>query len=80
MKRNSSPAILAATLGWCVRELSEYRYKSTRTKQPIYSIGERFFTVGATIPKDDVGWPWKQYKDQFWASKNNTVLWVSEKS
>jgi hypothetical protein len=71
-------SIIAATFGWCISEMSEYRYKQTRTSQPIYSIGNRSFAVGNNKPKDKVeSGEWTPYSDQFWASKHNTVLWVS---
>lgn len=76
-KRISSNNILASTFGWDIREVSEYRYKSTRTKQAIYSIGEFYFAVGQTKPTDIVAeGEWKKYSDQFFAEKANTIIWV----
>jgi hypothetical protein len=71
-------SIIAATFGWCVSEMSEYRYKQTRTSQPIYSIGNKSFAVGKNKPREKVeSGEWTPYVDQFWAAKSNTVLWVS---
>jgi len=47
--------VIASTLGVDSAEMEDYRYKSTRTRQPIYSIGKYYFAVGNTKPKDDVG-------------------------
>src|SRR5574343_185468 len=74
MKGNT---ILAATFGWGKSEISEYRYKNTRTPIPIYVFGDEFFAVNQNKPNYDVGAPWEKYNDQFWAYKNNTIIWVA---
>lgn len=58
---------------------NEYQYQPTRTAQPIFTNGTDYFAIGAKQPKDEVGQPWKLHSDQFWAEKNDTKLWVSEK-
>lgn len=77
-KRMSTQAIIGSTFGWDVGEVSEYRYKATRTSRAIYSIGDAYFAVGTTPPADDVGEPWVPHSDQFWAQKAGTTLWVSK--
>ena len=68
---------IAATLGFDLPEMKDYRYQDTRTTRAIYSIGDSYFAVGKTAPKDKVGKPWFKAKDQFWAEHSNTVLWES---
>ena len=41
-----SKTIIASTYGIDQSEIENYRYQSTRTKQPIYSIGEYYFSCG----------------------------------
>jgi hypothetical protein len=65
---------LAATLGLDLSELSEYRYKETRTIKAIYSIGD-YWCASSTIPNDQVGGPWEKHDDQFWAERANTIIW-----
>lgn len=78
-KRTSTPSVLAATFGWDIKEVSEYRYQSTRTRQAIYSVGNQNFAVGQKKPVDVVATgEWKEYGDQFFAKKANTILWVCE--
>lgn len=80
MKKPRSSTILATTFGWDLNEVKEYQYKSTRTKQPIYSIGQQYFAVSQNKPTDDVGGEWKKYSDQFFAERYNTVIWVCEET
>jgi hypothetical protein len=65
---------LAATLGLDLTELSEYRYKATRTIKAIYAI-EDYWCASSTIPKDQVGGTWEKHDDQFWAEQANTIVW-----
>jgi hypothetical protein len=58
---------------------SEYQYQSTRTgAEKIYTDGTHFYCAKKTKPKADVGQPWEQYPDQFWAKQAKTVVWVSK--
>jgi len=55
----STQKVIASTLGIDQAELSEYRYQPTRTKQAIYSIGDRYFACGKRLQKmklDGTGW------------------------
>jgi len=70
-----SLGIIASTLGIDQNELSEYRYQPTRTKQPIYAIGDFYFACGKKRPGDFVGGNWEIYKDQFFAEIHKTILW-----
>jgi hypothetical protein len=72
-----SKTIIASTYGIDQSEIENYRYQSTRTKQPIYSIGEYYFSCGKRKPTDDVGHEWCIDIDQFWAEQNKTILWSS---
>lgn len=65
--------IIADTLGLELSELEEYRYQSTRNKRAIYCIGNDYFAVGQTAPKDEL--KWQPYKDQFFAKQKATTLW-----
>lgn len=69
--------IIAETLGWDIRELSEYRYQPGRTKQSLYAIGQQYFAVSPKLPKDK-DYAWMLHADQFSASKQNTKLWVAD--
>ena len=79
-KRTSAAAVIAATFGWDSRELSEYRYQPTRTKQSIYNIEDAYYAASVDKPKDEVGEPWELYKDQFFAQRYGTKLWESKVS
>ena len=68
---------IASTFGLDVSELADYRYQPTRTTRPIYAIGDIYVASGLKPPKDDVGEPWKEHSDQFWA-KGKTKVWVSK--
>jgi len=74
----STQKVIASTLGIDQAELSEYRYQPTRTKQAIYSIGDRYFACGNKTPKDEVGQDWMIETDQFFAKLSGTVLWSSK--
>jgi hypothetical protein len=69
--------IIAATLGLDMAELEDYRYQPTRTKRPIYAIGDVYVATGLKPPKEDVGAPWQQHPDQFWAN-GKTTIWLSK--
>ncbi len=73
----STQKVIASTLGIDQAELSDYRYQPTRTKQAIYSIGDRYFACGKKAPKDEVGRDWWVETDQFFAKLSGTVLWSS---
>lgn len=73
-----SAGIIASTLGIDQAVMSEYRYQPTRTTQPIYAVGDLYFACGKRKPKDDVGQDWEANKDQFFASQNNTTMWLSK--
>jgi hypothetical protein len=74
----SSSKIIASTLGFDQAEISEYRYQSTRTSQAIYAIGNFYFACSKRKPKDLVGGTWEMHKDQFFASQNKSILWLSQ--
>jgi hypothetical protein len=77
--RKISPrTAIAGTCGMDTAELSDCRYKSTRTSRAIYSVGDQYFAAGAKPPTDKVGGPWREHPDQFWAKRANTVVWVCD--
>lgn len=76
--RPSARTALAATLGMDSRELSEYRYKDTRTTRAIYCAGGAFWATGKTAPADDVGEKWVKAPEQFWAEKAGTIVWMAK--
>jgi len=75
-----SSGIIASTEGIDQSEISQYRYQSTRTKQPIYVIGEYYFACGKRKPTDKVNGEWCIDRDQFWAEQNKTILWSAKSS
>ncbi len=79
MKRMSHRLIVASTVGYDAAEIGEYRYQPTRTKDPIYSIGDRYFSVtSGKPPRDEVGDEWRKHDDQFYAEKAGRVIWVCD--
>ncbi|CAB4143088.1 hypothetical protein UFOVP435_58 [uncultured Caudovirales phage] len=58
----------------------DYRYQPGHTKKAIYSIGDVYFCVSKTKPKDEVGQPWQLAADQAVAERHNTKLWFSKMS
>jgi hypothetical protein len=76
-KRTDGATVIAETFGCDVREMKEYRYQSTRTKQAIYAIGAKYFTVSSDQPKDK-DFAWQLNKDQWSAQRHGTQLWVAE--
>lgn len=77
MKIKSS-GIIASTFGFDQSEMSAYRYQSTRTKQPIYSMGDFYVACGKNKPTDIVGLDWVVHTDQFFADANKTTLWIAQ--
>lgn len=55
----------------------DYRYQPTRTSRAIYAIGDDYFAVGKTAPKDEVGQPWIKHQDQVFAQQYGTTLWMA---
>lgn len=78
MKRKSSASIIAATFASATSDISDYRYKATRTRQAIYATGSQYYAVSQARPTDDVGGPWKEHPDQFWAYQSKTTLWYCD--
>ena len=70
--------IIASTFSTDCSGFEEYRYQPTRTSRAIYTLGNDYYAVGKTAPKDEVGQPWEKHSDQFWAERYNTILWVSK--
>ena len=67
--------VIAETLGWDVKEMSDYRYQRY-TSPAVYSIGERYFAAHPTKPKHEVGQDWREHTDQFGARNTNQIIWV----
>lgn len=68
--------ILAESLGFDRRELAEYRYQSTRYTPAVYAVGDEYFTQSAKEPVHVEGISWQKYRDQFWAERAGTCVWV----
>ena len=49
--------IIAATFSTDCAGFEEYRYQPTRTTRAIYTVGDDYYAVGKTKPKDVVGEP-----------------------
>ena len=77
-EQNKMKNIVAHSLGIDPPELSDCRYKSTRTTRAIYAVGQHYYAQGKTAPTDKVGGDWRRHTDQFWAEKAGTVLWVCD--
>jgi hypothetical protein len=76
MKRATT--IIAETLGWDVKEVSEYRYQRY-TNPAVYSIGDFYLAVHPTKPKhNDVGGEWREHTDQFGARDTMTTIWICD--
>jgi len=71
-------SIIAATFSTDSAGFEDCRYQPGRTSRAIYTVGNDYFAVGKTKPKDEVGKPWEKFSDQFWAEKYNTTLWFSK--
>lgn len=74
----SSQNVIGSTIGMELSEVTDCRYQPTRTTKAIYSIDSQYFAVGKNAPKDEVGGKWRQHRDQFFAEKHSTVLWVCD--
>lgn len=73
MKRASE--VIAETFGFDINEMKEYEYQKYISPK-VYSIGDNYYAVHKTKPKHkDVGGEWIINKDQFFAQKENTILW-----
>lgn len=66
---------IAATLGIDLSEMRDYRYQPSRSSVAIYAIGDNYYCARTSAPDD--GRNWEKYKDQFWAERHKTILWVS---
>lgn len=79
---NETIDVVANTLGWEIttyREFkNEYLYQPTKTKKMIFNDGGAYYCVSKTKPTDEVGQEWTPARDQFWAEKAGTILWISE--
>ena len=76
MKRASE--VIAETIGYDVKEMSEYRYQRY-TRPAVYSIGDRYFAAHPTKPKhNDVGGEWREHSDQFGARGTDSKVWVCD--
>lgn len=74
----STREVIAATFGWDIGEVSDYRYQPGHTKQAIYAMGEHYFAVGKKKPTDLTEYgevEWELHPDQFWAEQKGTKLW-----
>lgn len=67
--------LLAATFGMDVAEIRDYRYQPGKYKKAIYAIGNDYFCVSRTKPKEPEGIIWSKHNDQFFTEPKNTVLW-----
>lgn len=67
--------IIAETFCFDINEMKEYEYQKYIAPK-VYSIGDSYYAVSKTKPKHkDVGKDWIEHKDQFFAQKENTILW-----
>ena len=73
-----SKTIIASSIGFDIDEMEDYRYQPTRTKQPIYAVGEYYYACGKRKPSDQVGSDWLIDREQFWAEQNKTILWSAK--
>jgi hypothetical protein len=73
-----SKTIIASSIGFDVADMEDYRYQPTRTKQPIYAVGEHYYACGKRKPTDEVGAEWLIDREQFWAEQNQTIFWSAK--
>lgn len=69
--------ILASTLGIDSADMKDYRYQPTRTPFPLWALGDHYYTVSPTKPRNYMGLEWVEYRDQFFASSSNTKVWIA---
>lgn len=72
-KRKQAHTIIAEFYGMDSREVHECRHHYGLTKQPIYVLGDDYFAVGKSMPKDEYGTGWKAV-----ATVDDTTIWKSE--
>ncbi len=72
--KSSAISIIAATFGLDRTEVVENAYQPTKSPG-VFTLGDEYFCVGKS-PKVVDGIKWEQYKDQFFANRSNTILWV----
>ncbi len=76
MKRANE--VIAETLGWDIKDVSECRYQKY-SSPAVYSIGDRYFAAHPSKPKHvDVGGEWREHSDQFGARGTNQKVWVCD--
>ena len=67
-----SRAIIAAT--FCADVSDVERYHRGRSTRAVYTLGEKYFCCAAARPAA-LDLDWHKVADQFWAQRNDTVLW-----
>ena len=69
--------IIAETFGMDVAEVRDARYQETRTLMPVYAIGDCYYCCPVGKDKPPKGWDWMPHSDQFFASRENRVIYVA---
>lgn len=78
VNKRKSKFVVASTLGCDLKDMADYEYQPSRTTRPTWCFDNQFFACGVTKPTDweSLGVEWVPYKDQYWAEKSGTTLWV----
>lgn len=79
MPAKRAHTMIAETLGWDSREVSDHRYQGY-TAPSVYSIGNRYFAAHPTKPKHEVGGEWREHADQFGARGSSYIIWSADVS
>ena len=77
MKRTSPATVIAETFSCDVADIRDYRYQPGHTRQAIYAIGNSYFGVSSTTPKDEE-YAWTKALDQWSAQRHGTILWRAD--
>ena len=74
-RRYSHLEVLAAYLETCVEDLRDYRYQSTRTRDPIYSQGDDdYYCASKRKPSASYGWPGQNTWN--WVEQPFEQIWI----
>lgn len=84
MSNKKAVEVVANTLSVCLDStrqfITEYAYHYGRFNKVVFNFGgAEYFCVGKTPAKNEFpyNFKWEKHKDQFWAEKHDTILWVA---
>ncbi len=71
--------IMSQTLDVLQIKVSAFKHRMQPSNKIFFEIDNEYFCVCASVPPDILGSKWKQYSNQYYAKRYNTIIWVSEK-